>query len=68
MYRVIAEPMPGNPASKGPGNFGGVWRVAVYEKVMAKGNVFMYYAEENISYEEAQEMATRMQKELNNDS
>jgi hypothetical protein len=65
MYRVVEEAMPGNPAGKGSGKFDGLWRVAVYEKVMGRGNVFMYYAAEDITYEEARDLAERLQRELN---
>lgn len=68
MYRAIEEAMPGNPAGKGPGRFDGLWRVAVYEKVMGRGNVFKYYAAENITYEEAKELAEKLQRELNGEA
>lgn len=65
MYRVLPEPMPGNPAAKGPGNFGGMWQVNVYEKVMGKGNVFQFVAADNLPYEEATDKAYKLERKLN---
>lgn len=65
MYRAKAEPMPGN--NPRVGDKSGLWRVAVYER--GSGSIIqeklLNYHAENLSYEEAFDLASNLNSTLN---
>jgi hypothetical protein len=68
MIRVKAEPMPGNPASERIGDKSGLWMVVIYDYGTGSyrdPNLRGRTHSENHTYEEAQALATRLERELN---
>lgn len=64
MRRVEAEPMPGNPAAKRVGDKSGLWRVLIYfPNTIIEPEVHA----ENLSYEDARDLAEKLKRQLNED-
>ncbi len=71
MYRVKPEPMPGNPAANKVGDQSGLWKVVVCDygtgSVIDKNTPGKTH-KENLSYEEARDLASSFEDKLNTNS
>ena len=68
MIRVEPEPMPENPAARKVGDSSGLWKVVVYDygdsSVIDK-NTRGKVHKENLPYEEARDLANKLEDNLN---
>lgn len=68
MIRVKAEPMSGNPAAKRIGDKSGLWKVVIYDYGTGSyidPNLRGKTHSENLGYDEAQETASALERNLN---